>query len=625
VPTRDHDTAHGARHDDASLRTKPRPVLLFIVYGVFLVIVGVTATAQVVLTSMHFSTAVLNHTVGTDAQVVRGYVNDKLSPADLAGPALTPARRDELATGLRTFTTRRGIVHAEIRRPDGTLLVASSPDDVRVAPSSGDWTTSLAGDVAVSLVEDGQSEAGTTNLGTPQLLREYFPLIRDGVVVGVVGVWRDGVPIVDALADVRRDVVIVTVTAALAAAFVLFIVFRSAQSRISRQTVALVEATRRDPLTGLLNHGALLETMAASTERLREEGRSMPIALLDIDNFRNLNDTWGHPAGDTAILAVARLLEDHVRAEWVIGRYGPDEFLVLGEGADEQALGRAIDDLRAALRDVDLRFADSERLPTTISGAVSSYPQHGSSVTELLATTALALGEAKTSGGDAVRFASAEPDVSPETRTFDVFQGLILAVDAKDRYTKRHSEDVARYAVFLGTQAGLPVDQLRVLRMAGLLHDVGKIGIPDQILRKPGKLTDVEYGIVQQHVALGDAIVRDLPDLDLIRAGIRHHHERWDGKGYLHRLEGEEIPLIARILSVCDTFSAMTTSRPYRKALDLEEALRRLEDASGTQLDESLAAAFVEGIRTHPYPPLPGDDASPRLWVPDAELPANVA
>jgi HD-GYP domain-containing protein (c-di-GMP phosphodiesterase class II) len=148
---------------------------------------------------------------------------------------------------------------------------------------------------------------------------------------------------------------------------------------------------------------------------------------------------------------------------------------------------------------------------------------------------------------------------------------------------------------------------------------VGKIGIPDGVLRKPGKLTAEEYEIVKQHVALGDLIVRDLPDLELIRAGIRHHHERWDGAGYLTRLAGEEIPLVARILSVADAFSAMTTTRPYRKSLSVDEAITRLEDAAGSQLDEKLVLAFVSGLRSAADPPLPGQPRSSptaRLWTP---------
>jgi HD-GYP domain-containing protein (c-di-GMP phosphodiesterase class II) len=183
-----------------------------------------------------------------------------------------------------------------------------------------------------------------------------------------------------------------------------------------------------------------------------------------------------------------------------------------------------------------------------------------------------------------------------EAVRWDVLEGLVIAVDTKDHYTRRYSEDVARYAGFLGAQLGLD-DQVRsVLYRAGRLHDIGKIGIPDQILRKPGALTEGEYETVKQHVALGDLIVRDLPDLDEIRAGIRHHHERWDGKGYLHGLAGDAIPRCPDP-AVCDAFSAMTTTRPYRKALFVEEALTRLEDACGSQLDERLVTAFVNGIR----------------------------
>jgi HD-GYP domain-containing protein (c-di-GMP phosphodiesterase class II) len=153
--------------------------------------------------------------------------------------------------------------------------------------------------------------------------------------------------------------------------------------------------------------------------------------------------------------------------------------------------------------------------------------------------------------------------------------------------------------------------------LAGPRHDVGKIGIPDVILRKPSKLTADEYAMFHQHVALGDAIVRDVPDATEVRAGIRHHHERWDGGGYLDGLAGEEIPLVARIISVADTFSAMTTTRPYRKALPVDEAIRRLRDASGTQLQPELVETFVTGLETDASAPMPNDEPGP-LWT--AEL-----
>src|SRR5262249_37981850 len=149
---------------------------------------------------------------------------------------------------------------------------------------------------------------------------------------------------------------------------------------------------------------------------------------------------------------------------------------------------------------------------------------------------------------------------------FSILDGLVTAVDRKDHYTRAHSEEVTRLALLLGSGLGLSPETLRALRLAGLLHDVGKIGIPDRILKKPGPLTFEEAEVMNCHPALGEAIVAGLPDTADIRTGVRSHHERWDGKGYPDGLAGEAIPLLGRLLAVADCFSAMTTSRPYRAA-----------------------------------------------------------
>ena len=302
------------------------------------------------------------------------------------------------------------------------------------------------------------------------------------------------------------------------------------------------------------------------------------------------------------------------------GRYGPDEFLLIATASDVGRSGAGLERLRARLVDAALQFEASERLPISVSVGVCTYPEHAASVTELLTVAATTLQEAKASGGDSVRYASPGAADSGETRTFDVFQGLILAVDTKDRYTKRHSEDVARYGVFLARRLGLDETDIQTVHLAGLLHDVGKIGIPDHILRKPGALTDEEYEIVKQHVALGDTIVRDLPNVDLIRAGVRHHHERWDGKGYLHRLAGEDIPLVARILAVGDTFSAMTTTRPYRKALDIARGAAATRGCRRHAAGRGARRHVRRGHETDAAAPLPGRDAGASLWTPRAQV-----
>ena len=177
---------------------------------------------------------------------------------------------------------------------------------------------------------------------------------------------------------------------------------------------------------------------------------------------------------------------------------------------------------------------------------------------------------------------------------FDTLQALITAVDRKDHYTLRHSEQVATYAVRLARASGLGADEQRILRTAGILHDVGKICIPESLLRKPGKLTRDEKSVVDFHVAFGARLIHDVPDEEQVRVAVAAHHERWDGLGYPSELEGENIPLLGRVLAVADTYSALTTKRPYRNALEPQEAKRKLITLLGTQLDPTLGRLFVE-------------------------------
>ena len=602
-----------------TIQRLPRLTLMILVYGIFLVVVGVTAVVLTVVISAHVSTASLNATVGADAALVRLFVTSTLSPDDLGAAGPTPSRQADLERRLALLIDPNKILRVEVRLPDGRVIAADDPASRgSTAVPSEDFATVMSGRSATAtIIGIEASEATGPVLPTTNVLREYFPLVTEGQVRAVVGVWRDAVPILEQLETVRQTIVVITLAAGSFAAFVLYLVFRSAQGRISRQTDALLEATRRDTLTGTLNHGALVERLALAVEEARTAETQIGVALIDIDNFRLLNDNYGHDAGDQALLVIVGLLASELPRGVAFGRSGPDELLVVAPGVAvievEDALVRA----RAALADRALDVDSAERLPLTFSAGLCSYPASAASAAGLLTVAANTLQEAKTSGGDVIRVAGAISGQPAETRTFDVFQGLILAVDTKDRYTKRHSEDVARYSVFLAERLALPPDLVDTIRIAGLLHDVGKIGIPDQILRKPGVLTADEYEIVKQHVALGDMIIRDLPGIETIRSGIRHHHERWDGEGYLHRLSGEDIPLIARILAVSDAFSAMTTTRPYRKALPVSEALERLVDASGSQLDEALVESFVTGIETAPDAPLPGADVhSMRLWTP---------
>jgi diguanylate cyclase (GGDEF)-like protein/putative nucleotidyltransferase with HDIG domain len=591
-------------------------MLLALVFGVVLVLVGVTASALAAVVSAHLSSARLNTVVANDAALIEFFVNDKLRASDVDDDGPAPARAAELSGQLGALIDEGGILRIEIRSTDGQVLASDSHSAVgQQAPRSAGATAALKGQPGAALIDGGGPiETVGKALTAASVVQEYLPIVADdGQPLAIVALWRDAGPILASLDATRRDIMLVTLVAGILLAGMLLLLFRSSQARLSRQHAQLIEATRRDALTEMLNHGAVVGLLADEVEAARATGGSIGVALVDIDNFRLLNDTHGHEAGDEVLMRVAALVARQ-DAPAHVARYGPDEFLLVHPGAGSAEVSEVIERLRRDVAELTLQFGESEGLPVSASVGICAYPDHAASVTELLSVATVAVGEAKASGGDRVRVARTGEEHGVVPGSFDVLHGLVLAVDTKDRYTKRHSEDVARYAVFLAQRLGLDEEMLRTVQVAGLLHDIGKIGIPDGILRKPSKLTADEYGAFNQHVLLGEAIVRDMPEAELVRAGIRYHHERWDGRGYVDGLEGEAIPLVARIISVADTFSAMTTTRPYRKALPVDEAVRRLRDAAGSQLQPELVAAFIEGLEVAPDAPMPGEESA-ALWL----------
>jgi diguanylate cyclase (GGDEF)-like protein len=588
-----------------------RPMLLALVYGVFLVLVGITASALVAVSSTHVSGAMLAATVSRDGAIAELALDGRLSQADLQPGGVSETRVAELEADLANLAGKAEMRRIDVRALNGTVLFSSQPGLRGTSPA-----TSEAMDSAIA----GRPTARLTGEGDASTVREFLPLkTAAGEPLAVIAIERDAKPILVRIDAARRDIVVVTVSAALLLAVILLGVFRAAHRRIQRQQALLLDAERRDPLTDLLNHGAVVALLTDAVERARSDARPLGVALIDVDNFRLLNETHGHEAADQVLLSVAQLLASEATPGSAVARYGPDEFLLVVPEAGQAEMEASVERLRTQMHELSVQFGESEQLPISISAGISLVPDHADSVTELLSAAAVALGEAKASGGDGACLARTGPGERAATGSFDILHGLVIAVDTKDRYTKRHSEDVARYAVFLTARLGLDDELRSTIHLAGLLHDVGKIGIPDTLLRRPGKLTADEFEIFKQHVALGDAIVRDVPNVDSVRAGIRFHHERWDGRGYLDGLEGEEIPLIGRLLAVADAFSAMTTTRPYRKALSVDEALKRLGDAAGTQLQEDLVVAFIAGIETAPDAPLPGE-AETRIWRPERRV-----
>ena len=589
-------------------------LLLPLAYAASISLIGLSAAALAVLDVSHATDGGIAASVSADQAIVREFGVAQLTAAEVRSGTVAEARRADLQSGLADLARIHGYVGVGLLAEDGTVLAEASDGSGALRFDSAPVQAALSPAAAAAIV----NQATTSGPGRAPVLLEPFRFQgADGAGLILV-VQRDATPILAGGNAAWPQVAVLTLSAGLVLVILLYALYGAASTRIRRQEAGLAEARRRDPLTGLLNHAAIVTTLTDLLEASRADGRSVGIALVDVDNFRLLNDVHGSSAGDEVLLRVARTLSRE-STEWVaLARYGPDEFLAIAVGPPARQLEAALKRVGVALDGLSLNLEGEERLPITVSVGITFFPFHATTVIELLSAASMAIGDAKAAGGNRIEIADAwttEPR-APHS-TFDVLQGLVLAIDRKDRYTKLHSEDVACYALFLAQRIGLDPDLIAALRMAGLLHDVGKIGIPDDILRKPGRLTPHEYEIVKHHVTLGDLIVRDLPDIEMVRAGVRHHHEHWDGTGYMDGLKGEQIPLIARILSVADAFSAMTTTRPYRKALSVEQALEELIQAGGTQLDRHLVAAFVTGIESDPAAPMPGFERnSAILWTP---------
>ncbi len=352
-----------------------------------------------------------------------------------------------------------------------------------------------------------------------------------------------------------------------------------------------------DSVTELYNHRALFREIERELERARRKNGRLALLMMDLDNFKLFNDTYGHLVGDQVLRQVATVLTQQKRAYDLVGRYGGDEFAALLPDTDLAGALAFARRVREAMRGQPYLNPEGAKLPIRISFGVATYPDSAGTAVDLVARADANLLESKLRGGDAICYDSADGEHSaPALGSFSVLDGLVMAVDRRDRYTRQHSEDVTRVATAIAHQMGLSSETERTLRTAGLLHDVGKIGVPDQILRKPGRLDEEEYAVVKQHVQLGVMIIKEVPNLNDVLAAVESHHERYDGKGYPRGLKGEEIPLLGRILAVADCYSAMTTDRPYRKALTPLEAKAELRRVAGTQLDPAVVEAFIAAM-----------------------------
>jgi diguanylate cyclase (GGDEF)-like protein/putative nucleotidyltransferase with HDIG domain len=363
-----------------------------------------------------------------------------------------------------------------------------------------------------------------------------------------------------------------------------------------------LEQAIRDPLTGLYNRRFFYEAFANEIERCDRYGTAGSMVLIDVDDFKRVNDTLGHTAGDDVLCAIGRIATESIRASDIFARVGGEEFaLLLPETSQLDALLVA-ERLRRAV-------AATAILPdrtVTVSAGITSWPEDGGVLEELEGKADGALYWAKRNGKNLCAVATevvvAETGDS-RNEMLAHLHALVATIDAQHLNTRDHSQNVAAYAAAIGERIGLTRERIVLLRRAALFHDIGKVAVRGDVLNKPGRLTDSEFEEMKVHPVVGGAMLRH-SGFATESDWVRHHHERLDGRGYPDGLAGDAIPLEARIIFVADAFEAMTSDRPYHAGIPVSDAVEELRRCAGSQFEPRLVEALVALLEADALPVL---------------------
>ncbi len=375
-----------------------------------------------------------------------------------------------------------------------------------------------------------------------------------------------------------------------------------------------------DGMTGLANHRAFQEQLRIELAFAEATGHPLTMLLMDVDRFKTYNDTFGHPAGDEVLRSVARLIRENMRTEDYAARYGGEEFAILLPGTTEETAFEIAERIRGVVEEhqfpcrrvtlsigvarYDARTMAPEKFVELADGALYAAKHAGRNRVVLAAEESTAVAvvsqKAPTALSAAMHLADGDPLMSLlQRQDGHILSGIMALLNLRDPETDGHSHRVTMFALRLAQEvirqdiADLCPDDLRDLTLGSLLHDIGKIGVPDAVLFKPGALTDEEWAIIRAHPEQGAKVLEAFSQFVCALPVVRSHHEKWDGTGYPHGLAGERIPLVARIFALADTLDAMSSDRPYRAALPYSKICAEVERMAGTQFDPALVQAFL--------------------------------
>jgi diguanylate cyclase (GGDEF)-like protein len=381
----------------------------------------------------------------------------------------------------------------------------------------------------------------------------------------------------------------------------------SSELELLRKQVAELE--KYDKVTNLYNVRVFQERLKEEVARSSRYGQDFSVLLIDIDKFPQYSSRFGKKASEEVLAMVGYAVRDCIRNVDIGCYYGDSKFAVILPHTGYSGARIVAERMREKMERVLLFKGISSESSLTASIGIASFPLHAISEEDIVQQALQAVAMAQKAGGNQYCAAS---DVSGETSdkeevaaqvspvvacsNMTMAYAIVSAVDSKDRYTSIHSQNVASYCVGIAKIMGLSGRKIEQIRTAGILHDIGKIGIPDDVIMKPGPLNEQEWKIMCKHPEIGANIISQIPGLSECVLAVKHHHERFDGKGYPEGLKGDQIPLDARIIAVAETYDNLTTPKPYRDILQPKEALEELKRNSGTQFDPVPVTAFIRLI-----------------------------
>ena len=360
-----------------------------------------------------------------------------------------------------------------------------------------------------------------------------------------------------------------------------------------------------DELTGLYNHRYFQEFLQKSIDEADKKKQEVSLLFMDIDYFKNFNDINGHQAGDLLLKEIGQIMKNCIRGTDAVARYGGEEFAAILPNTTENDAIKIGERIRSSIQNT--YFKGQENQPDkniTISIGVSSYPKRAISKHQLINTADDALYRAKSFNRNRVELYHSVLDELSENRDINIdtvksLKYFINMINIKDRYTYGHTERVVIYSKYFGEYINLTEEEKIKLQVSAYLHDIGKLEIPEEVLNKKEKLTQSERQMFINHPQVGVDLIKNIEQLSEFKLIIKHHHERYDGNGYPSGLKGLDIPYLSRILTIVDSFDAMTSNRTYNKVKTKEEAIKELRDQAGKQFDPDLVEKFINMLEKY--------------------------